>query len=165
MNNTLIIIYLIIVAISYGYFIIKWIKPIPTVTKAPSIIKSIQVIRIETEEGLGLFKGRDKLTNKVELTSNQNLHLNYLDNRHQDKFPAPHEDKGIEIDISEDNYFCAFKSIKQIQEWIKPKEFEVLFVLGHKVYLLTVTNYLEGKYQVVYTRDSVISQECISNLF
>jgi hypothetical protein len=117
------------------------------------------VIRIEHSDGWGMFMDRDTNDNTVDFI------LPELYERHM-TFHSPYTDefKMQEIEFDE-KWFCAYKSIKQLQQWIMKDEFAVLFEYGYKVLLLDVTNYQEGNDQIIYTKGSIINSKDISNLF
>lgn len=109
----------------------------------------IQVLRIENEDGIGIFHGGFAFSVCREVAT-----------RHG-KFPNPHQE-GLKMN---GQWFCAYKTIEQIQEWIMPDELRMLPECGYRVYLLTVTNYQIGNYQVIFTKDSIIDRKDVTELF
>ena len=117
-----------------------------------------QIIRVEHADGLGMFMKADRRKHCVYNCPE----LQALADRHE-SFPLAKN----EVDVWKDSkeWFCAYLSIVQLQEWVFPKEFEHLFSRGSKVWLLDVIEWQEGKHQVVYTKKSIISKKDISELF
>ena len=119
------------------------------------------IIRIERPDGIGMFRNDVSVYNIPELNS--------LANRHSHgNFPIPYDDTKLgELSCYKDdkNWFCAYKSIEQLQQWIKPEEFQYLFNNDYKLLLLDVTEYQEGEYQILYTKESILNSKDISNLF
>lgn len=117
------------------------------------------IIRIERSDGIGMFMSRHSVYDIEELKD--------IANRHGGgKFPTPFGENP-ELDLWKDDkkWFCAYKSIEQLQQWIKPDEFKHLFNNSYKVLLLDVTEYQEGKYQIIYTKESISQSKDISRLF
>ena len=114
--------------------------------------KYIQVLRIEDERGIGIFT-RGYATNKIPS----------LANRHSD-FPTPQEE-GLHLWKNEMNWFCAYKSIEQIQKWILPKEFKKIANDGYRIYLLTITKYQMGEFQVIFPKENIKDKKDVTELF
>ena len=114
----------------------------------------MECIRIEhKKDGLGLFQYRhcfDEDNNIIHSTSTRWLPIS---NRHIN-FNSPKEDR---LDIRKDNklWYCAYKSIEQLQEWIKPKELKDILSKGYTIRLLQVDEYQIGKHQIIYTKQSI----------
>jgi len=124
----------------------------------------ITVIRIEhPADGWGIFRINHS-ENLEGIKSNHIPELTELYERHNDKLKTPYED-GLNMSLRGHEWYCAYKGIEQIKRWITPEEFKTLYYNGYKILLLDVTNYQEGKDQVVYTKTSVISMKDISELF
>lgn len=83
--------------------------------------------------------------------------------RHSD-FKDPLND-GLDIDKYGKEWFCAYKSIEQLQEWITPKELKLIISEGYTVLMLDVYEYQEGEDQIVYTKESITSYKDITCLF
>jgi len=121
------------------------------------------IIRIEHLDGIGLFQDYHKSTNfrphsVFDICED-------LGERHQNgNFPVPSRDN-LDINKEDKEWFCAYKSIDQLQQWVKKDEFQILFENNYKVLLLDVTEYQEGEYQIVFTKESIIQTKDISNLF
>ena len=92
----------------------------------------------------------DKDNNIIYSTSTRWLPIS---NRHIN-FNSPEEDR---LDIRKDNklWYCAYKSIEQLQEWIKPKELKDLIANGYVIKLLDVDEYQYGRDQIIYTKQSI----------
>ncbi len=84
-------------------------------------------------------------------------------NKH-DNFPSPSEDSLIRRCIKYDEY-CAFKSIEQIQQWIEKEWFEEILSLGFKIYMIDVSECIEGEYQILFKKEHILQQKDISSLF
>jgi len=127
--------------------------------------KTKQIIRIEHEsDGYGMFISKDG--RRVEVGRNQNEILPDLYERHKN-FNSPHND-GLEMYFPLDrkgNWFCSFKSIEQLQEWVKPDELRILFENGFHILILDVSEWVDGEHQIIYTKESIVSQKDISDLF
>lgn len=113
-----------------------------------------QIVRVEHTDGTGMFKDAFHRRHSV-----QNI-LPYLNERHQ-RFNNPAEDGLGRTDTD----FCAYKSIEHIQKWIMPDEFKVLFENGYSVYLLEVSEYQEGRDNILFKKENVVSKKDISQLF
>lgn len=79
-------------------------------------------------------------------------------------FNCPFED-GLDIKKYGKEWFCAYKSIEQLQEWITPKELKLIISEGYTVLMLDVYEYQEGKDQIIYTKESITSYKDITCLF
>lgn len=125
------------------------------------------IIRIEHKsDGFGMFRSEldeNSMPSRVEVGDGENDILSELWLRHND-FNTPYKDK-LDIELGFKEWFCAFKSIKQIQRWILPDEFKVLLENDFNILLLTVTEYQEGEHQVIFTKESIVSTQDISTLF
>lgn len=114
-------------------------------------MEAIKIVRIELN-GYGIF-------NSCEIPSYHPVIYN-VHERHNE-FPNPYQE-GLKMGSE---WFCAYKTIEQVQKWIMASEIRYFIELGFKVLLLTVDNYQVGQYQVIYTKDSIKSQEDITSLF
>jgi len=124
-------------------------------------MKKIQIIRIEHFDGYGLFRTQDGF-NYYRDHNVVNI-LPELSKRHYN-FNSPSEDK---LEIFKDNkeWFCAYKSIDQLQQWILKSEFQTLFDNDYMVLLIECTMYQIGRDQIIYTKESIKSCKDISELF
>jgi len=117
-------------------------------------MKTKTIIRVEGEDGYGMF--RDCIGRKYVPATE----LPAICMRHQ-LFNTPYQD-GLNI---ADNWFCAYKTIEQLQDWVFTGELKEIIDNGFKVLLLDVTEYQEGTHQVIYTKESIVGMKDISNLF
>lgn len=129
-------------------------------------MKPITIIRIEHKEsGLGIFQTKGK-TGKRDffgpLSLIEELPLKRLCSRHNEKFPSPCNDLNRYI---KDDEFCAFKSIEQVQQWITPREINILTNNDFRILELKVTNYTIGNYQILFYKDSIIKSRDITHIF
>lgn len=116
------------------------------------------IIRVEhPDDGLGIWNhyGDDIFTRDMD-----DAGLGNLSDRHFN-FNDPSED-GIGI---KSNEFCAYKSIDQIQQWIRGDEFAILAAEGFQVLLLEVSHCRIGRDQAVYRKEDIISSKDITSLF
>lgn len=132
----------------------------------------MQVIRIEHKVSKwGIF------THRFRDIQFARLRMPELFERHCYQFPEPQNEanerflkKGMNpkhLNLYKDNktYYCAYKSVKQIQEWVMPEEFAIMVKGGFNIWLLEVTDFQEGNYQVLYTKESIVSKQIINDLF
>jgi len=84
-------------------------------------------------------------------------------NRHND-FPNP-MNEGLNLWKDNKEWFCAYKTVEQVQQWLRKVEIQYFTTLGFRVYLLTVNEYQMGDYQVIFTKDSIVSKEDVTSLF
>lgn len=122
---------------------------------------TIQIIRIEhPKDGKGLFQSK-----AISTFDDKNLfsELNEMMIRHID-FPTPRMDN-LDRHQCGWEWFCAFLSVEQFQKWVTKSEMQYLVSLGFQVLLLTVCDYQRGCFQVLYTKESIIKSETITNLF
>jgi hypothetical protein len=116
------------------------------------------IIRIEhISNGDGFFRN-----------SNPELQVNWeeweeLLVRHM-SFPTPNRDGGINRGIFPDEY-CAFLTIDQVQSLIMPDEFQRLFALGYKAYLMVVSEAKVGEHQCLFRKEDVVSKTDITTIF
>lgn len=124
-----------------------------------------QIIRIEHElDGYGMFISKSCERVEVGRKSDEILPELYL--RHM-RFNSPYED-GLGVYVEKGpggSWFCSFKSIEQLQEWVKPDELKILIENGFNILVLDVNEWREGEHQILYTKESIISQKNISELF
>ena len=112
------------------------------------------ILRIEHKDGCGIFR------------SHVCVNLNDFDTfseRHND-FPTPNEDMFILRYVEEDE-FCAFKSIEQLQEWVTADEIKQFIKLNCKVLLIDVSECIVGEFQILYKKENIIQTKDISELF
>lgn len=126
-------------------------------------MRAIKVLRIETDEGVGVFKnGIDCAYDLIPDACNR--HFREKSSCYDTYFPIPQED-GINMEKDSKEWFCSFLSLKQLNELFFPDEIKILLDHGYNIRLLTVTNYQKGNSQVVFTRDSVIKTQTLNSIF
>lgn len=125
------------------------------------------LIRIEHSDGQGLF-GRytmdeDGGISRDSIVARNVPDLQYLFNRHQD-FNAPSEEPFAD-EFIQGKHFCAYKSLQQLNNWILPEEMSIILSIGYKVYLIDVSEYLEGEHQICYRKSHILNKKDISSIF
>ena len=78
--------------------------------------------------------------------------------------PVPSLD-GIYMSKDMKEWFCAYKTLEQLKEWVTIEEIEILIDYGFNIHMLEVEEYQVGYYQIVYTKESIISNNIINDLF
>jgi hypothetical protein len=123
-------------------------------------MKPIQIIRVEHEDGYGMFRKNSDRYRVVDLCESV---MGELCERHRE-FPTPNQDNLIEY---KDGYewFCAFRSMEEFNSWVTREQVSVLIEYDFRVFILEVTEYQIGDYQVLYRKDSIISKTDITNLY
>lgn len=116
----------------------------------------MQAIRIEHSDGNGLWRSNNKSVYELNC-------MNSIIERHR-KFPNPTWEGDVKGFI-EGVHYCAFKSVEQLQQWIFPDEIREILDNGFKVYLLDLSEGLEGNYQIAYQKQHITQQKDISELF
>jgi hypothetical protein len=121
------------------------------------------IIRIEhINDGFGIWKSRGFNNN---LNDRVYYDLSFYDDlivKHR-YLNTPEED-GLNKFV-EGEWFCAFKSLEQIKEWIECPWFKELVEKGFQILILEVSEYQEGNHQIIYTKKSIASSKDISSLF
>jgi hypothetical protein len=113
------------------------------------------VVRVQNREtGIGFFKSSVLLNTKG---------LYDVCPRHRD-FNTPQED-GLDVRLDKKEWFCAYKSIEQFQQWVMLSEVRVLISIGFDVLLLDVEDFQIGEHQVIFTKQSITSTKIINELF
>lgn len=125
----------------------------------------ITCYRIEHTDGYGMFF--QKLWNdKGEVVAIRQVfgEKDFPDlwARHCRGFKNP-EDEGLHVKKDNKEYFCAFKSKLAVKYWIDKNHFDRIKQLGFRVYEVHCTDYQEGKYQILYTKESIIQKIDITN--
>ena len=118
------------------------------------------VIRIEHLCGNGLFMAFDYKKNDFFI----NWLCPDLIDKHNCEFPTPFND-GLNIIKNEKKWFCAYKSIDQIKEWITISEINIILNNKFRMLSLDVNEYQEGGQQILFTKESIVKIEDISNQF
>lgn len=123
------------------------------------------VIRIEhPSTGWGIFTNSN-----VEQGLEDKAGVEYLSNpddfylKHS-KFPTPYEDKGIEHSPHADE-FCAFRTLDIFNQWISSLEVKEFINMGFKIYLLDISSYEEGEFQVIYKKENITQMKDITHIF
>ena len=62
-------------------------------------------------------------------------------------------------------YFCGFKSIEQLQQWVYQSEINEFVSFGFRIYKIEVNNCLMGDYQVFFKKDNIVSKIDITDIF
>ena len=125
-----------------------------------------QFIRVEhSVTGVGIWRSKDE---------EGEYHIDQLSNflefnlRHQN-FPTLYREfYGTEWcpDVAHlDEYFCAFKGVTQLLQWISKEELLELFEFGFNVWLIESSECLEGEYQIAFKPEHVLSKINISSIF
>lgn len=126
-------------------------------------MENLQVIRIENKQGVGCFAAKAGKNAYALIPDACERHFVGKDS-YKMQFPTPRQEK---LNLYEDGYewFCAFKSIKQLNRLFLPNEIKTLIENGFDIYLLTVNNYQKGRRQIIFTKKSIITKENINSLF
>jgi len=119
------------------------------------------VLRIEGEDGVGMFMYKDGLKNKRKIVPSSVIPS--LSDKAQ-RLNSPTED-GINITKFSGEWFCGFESIKQMLMWVSPHDLEKLFSIGFKLMLYNPKEYEVGSQQVVFTKSTCTESINISKLF
>ena len=114
------------------------------------------LVRLEFDNGIGIFQQDDY---------DENLHQTILD-RHQ-SFNCIKQDflitnKIESIDLKK--YYCAYKSVSQLKQWITQKQLKALFKLGCNAYLLEVSKCIEGEHQFIYMKSDIVNQTVLNSI-
>jgi hypothetical protein len=112
------------------------------------------ILRIEHKDGCGIFRS---------YASGCLVNAKTFHERHNN-FPSPKDDMFILRNV-EDDEFCAFKSIEQLQEWVTADEIKQFIKLNCKVLLIDVSECIVGEYQILYKKENIIQTKDISELF
>ena len=115
-----------------------------------------QLVRVEHKDGHGIFR------HKILRPDLNELGLSELVDRHYNEIPTPREDIGRFIREYE---FCAFKSIEQVKNHILPQEMKILLENDYRVYLIEVSECVEGSSQIIFEKEKIISKKNISHKF
>lgn len=118
------------------------------------------VLRVEHLDGWGMFISYKDDMHRQNVKA---LELFEIAERHN-TFNDPDEDR-LNIYKGNKEWFCAYKSVEQLQEWLTPQEIEILSKNGYKVLMLDVEEYQEGRDQVIFTKESIISSKDVTKLF
>lgn len=122
----------------------------------------MQAIRIEYSDGKGLW--RADAGNMFWCIIEKAKCEPELQKRHSN-FPSPAIDGELSVKFRPGIHFCAFKSIEQLQQWVLSEEMKEIIQLGFRVYLLELSEWLEGEYQIAYDKKFIAKKEDITSLF
>jgi hypothetical protein len=135
---------------------------------------SKQVIRVEhPADGKGLWQScgcgtKTVIRNHTKFTE---IHSRHCD---PSKFPTLWEDKTLaeiagnlhDNGIGTSDYFFAFKSLEQLATALTNDEIkECINVLGFNILMLTVTDYHESDFQVIFKKESIVEKDDITFMF
>lgn len=129
---------------------------ITTINKPKDFKKVKQVVRIENL-GRGFFRPSD---NRITIT---NRYKNIL-GKHSN-FPIPQDDRDINLRLGNKYYFCGYKSIDQIYEWLSSDDIKWLIKKDFKIILYDVVEYQEGDFQIAFTKEGIVSSKDVTSLF
>jgi hypothetical protein len=116
----------------------------------------IKAIRIEANDGIGVFLTIYKSADRCSLGSGMDL-WDAVE-RHS-RFNTPTDD-GITIF---DDEFCAYHSIEQLRTWFTPDELYTIITHGYRVYELTLSTAKVGRDNIVFNKNNIISKIDISD--
>lgn len=123
----------------------------------------INIIRIESEEGNGIFT--NKVNDAYEIIPEAcKRHFSSYESCTGIPFLRPQDD-GLYTRKEGKEWFCAFTSLEQLHSLLYRDEIKKLIEVGYLIKLLSVTNYQIGQMQVLYTKDSVVEEKIINSLF
>jgi hypothetical protein len=123
----------------------------------------MKAIRIEHNNGIGIFRNEE-----YEKASRTGI-LKEAIQKHFDwgspnEFPCPEEDN---LDLWKDDkeWFCAFRTIKQLQGLFTKNELKEIDTAGYSINMIEISEYQKSKHQILYTKESISSTEKINSLF
>ncbi len=115
----------------------------------------MQLIRIEAPNGIGIF---------------MNSEYPYLDDispyagaKHMN-FKEPYDD-GLNLMLYGYKWFCGYKTIEQLKEWLRADEIKTLLNNEYNIFLIDAKQFQIGYHQIIYTKESIVSKININNLF
>lgn len=124
------------------------------------------IIRIEhPEDGCGIFSSRSKEfkhvhSSKISSFEYSPKNIGNIDRKHKDMDSAR-----IIEGFNPSKHYCAYPSTDIMKQWISCKEIKQLITLGFVILILDVTEYIEHRDQILYTKESITSSKDISSLF
>jgi len=114
-----------------------------------------QIIRLEhPKDGIGIF------TNRVKF----NLYSTKLGNKILKRHIDLMEDANV-INGFTFNHYCAYKSIIDLNKFIKPSELKHLINRDIVILLLEVKDFIEGENQILYLKEDIVTSKDITELF
>ena len=87
--------------------------------------------------------------------------LNNMFVRHK-SFRNPIEDG---LDFKRNVHFCAFKSVEQMQEWIKQDELSYIVSKGYRIYKLELSDCQIGRDNVIFKKQCIKTKIDITDIF
>lgn len=122
-----------------------------------------QIVRIEHKDsGIGIwnhYRKESPFKRSVEVINSYEL----LRDRHLN-FPRPFEETNLKGIFNRD-YYCAFKSLDQLKEWIYDNEVKELIDQGFIILLIELNDYHEGDYQIIFKKEDIITRKDITDIF
>jgi len=101
----------------------------------------VQLVRVEhPSDGYGMWRTDNSISKIYGLDDLLERHSAYTDG-----MPTPQQEN---LGMT-GKHFCAYNSIEQIQQWVKPDEFKILFENGFIVLLLEVSECQTGEAQYI----------------
>lgn len=122
------------------------------------------VIRVEHTDGNGMFRNSIAPVHEVDNYLMQNMWNRHSTWARGGGMPTPSNDN-INIGKDDLDWYCAFRGLEEFNQWVYPEEAKKLIELGYRIYSLEVTNFQIGDKQVVYTKESIIEKNDLSDLF
>ena len=116
-------------------------------------------IRFENSKGIGIFRGFDStewVYRKMVERHCADFKAPYYDPLVTSSFPS--FDSNLNVYALDRQWFCAFKSVEELHKWIEDDELAYLYDNGFKCYVVECTEYQIGLQQVIYTKESIVSQ-------
>lgn len=120
-----------------------------------------RVIRIEHPgDNCGIWRSNGKKGCRKRL----HLKFSFIDDlgKKHNRFPTPAED--FIVGFNRD-YFCSFKSLPQMKKWIKMEWLDEMIKFGFRVYMIDVSEYIEGRYQICFMKKHIVKKEDITSIF
>lgn len=96
-------------------------------------MKTIQIVRLE-RRGHGIFRPKNQSIYKSKIAQRTYQRHN------GGGFPMPW-DEHLDMDKDDKEWFCAYKTVEQLQNWVWKEELDFFISKGFKVLLLSVSNY------------------------
>ena len=133
-----------------------------------------KIVRVEHTDGYGMFRANRAIDSDRYVLGKTSETENML--KLHEELPAPFKDAGINggkyinTDVFDDKImkgrFCAYKNLECFYQWIIKEELKFLLT-NHdfKVLLIEVKDYLEGDYQVLFSKEDIVHVEDITSLF
>ncbi len=115
----------------------------------------MQLVRIEAPNGIGMFINDD-------YKSLGSLCYDAL-SRHR-LFNVPSAD-GLNLMLYGYKWFCGYKTIEQLKEWLRADEIKTLLNNEYNIFLIDAKQFQIGYHQIIYTKESIVSKININNLF